>query len=113
MHAARAPPRPNLFGHKRQERREEPQKRIQSGGESRQHGSLLGLTASTVGTVLNELHEIVGERPEEALRNLEGTSVFVFLESCSCFLNEVRQTHKQGSVQCVREYLSLRLRGNH
>ena len=89
MHAARAPPRPDLFGHKRQEGREEPQQRIQGGGESRQHGSLLGLTASTVGAVLNELHEIVGERPEEALRNLEGTSVLVFLKSCRCFLNQV------------------------
>ena len=113
MHAARTPPRPNLFGHKRQERREEPQKRIQSGGESRQHRSLLGLATSAVGAVFNEFHEIIGERPEETLCNLEGTSVFVFLESCSCFLNEVCQTHKQGAIQRVGKHLPLRLRGNH
>ena len=57
------------------------------------------LAASTVRTVLNQLNEVVGEGPEEALANLQGTSVLVLLECGGCFLNQVRQASQQGTVQ--------------
>ena len=113
MHATCTPPGPNLFGHERQEGREQAQQSIQGGCQSSQNRSLLLLAASTVRTVLNQLNEVVGEGPEEALANLQGTSVLVLLECGGCFLNQVRQASQQGTVQSVDQHTTLSLRSNH
>ncbi len=72
--------RPDLFGHERQHRGEQPQLHREREGERglRRRGRLRA--AAAVGAVLDQLDVVVAERPEERLGELERAGVVVVVE---------------------------------
>ncbi|MCB5293707.1 hypothetical protein BJQ90_03165 [Arthrobacter sp. SO3] len=111
MHGTGTPPAPDFLRGERQERGEEPQQRVQARCQRCQDGGLLGIARGTVGAVLNELHVVIGEMPEEALGDLQRPGVVVVLERLRGLLDHVGELGQHGPVQGVAEHGEIP--GNH
>ncbi len=78
--ARREPPRPHLFGHVGQERREQTQEDAQPEMQRRGRRPALRRVALVVGAHLHQLDEVVAEAPEQLLGRLQRQRVVELVE---------------------------------
>ena len=99
MHRALLPPRPHFLGDEGQERREEAQLYVESDGEGGLGGrGALGALAA-VRAILHELDVVIGERPEERLRELESPGVVVVLEGRRRLAHGLGEVREHRAIQ--------------
>src|SRR6185295_12517226 len=100
----REPPRPRLFGHVRQERREEPQEDVQAELQRGHRGAApLGILLAARAR-LHQLHVRVGEAvPEEALDEIERGRVLERVEGRRRLLHGLAQPEEEAQVEIARD----------
>jgi hypothetical protein len=108
MHGPLAPPRPDLFGDERQERRKQAQQHRQRRaqrcvGRRRTVGPLLAIAAP-----FHQLEVVVAEPPEERLGALQRARVVVLLERLRRFVDERRERAQHRAID-FRRNRALRL----
>src|SRR5918996_4545068 len=97
----RTPPRPDLFGHVRQHRREQPKQHVERETE-RRDGRAGGLVpVRPVRAALHELDVVVGEPPEEPLGDVERPLMLVLLERLGGLVDDLRQSLQHRAVEGV------------
>ena len=98
MHGSVFPPRPHLFGHKRQERREQPVHGI----ERQQHravGRRRGrLAVVAVPSGLDELQIVVAEKPEKTFRALERRRVLVIVQRLGRGIHDFGEPRQHAAI---------------
>ena len=94
VHRALLPPRPHLFGHERQERREQPQQRRERDAQRDRGRARVGVADLAVRAALHQLDVVVAEPPEEPLGALERPGVVVRVERGGRVVDERRRARR-------------------